>query len=57
MATSANLPKIGVVFAGCHTRIPLLRKLPFPVVGVIGALLCVNVVTWAAVGIVLVWLG
>lgn len=37
----------------CHGRIPGLRKLPFPAVGIIVALILANVLVWVAVAIVL----
>lgn len=37
-----------------HAQIPYLRKLPFPVIAIIVTLIIVNLLVWAAVGIVLV---
>lgn len=39
----------------CHRRVPGLRKLPFPAVGIIVGLVFANAVVWVAVGILLVW--
>ncbi|KAF2456475.1 high-affinity nickel-transport protein-domain-containing protein [Lineolata rhizophorae] len=36
-----------------HERVPGVRKLPFPAVAVIIALIAVNVIVWAAVGVIL----
>ena len=36
-----------------HGRVPGLRKLPVPVVGIITALIIANALAWVAVGIVL----
>lgn len=46
--------KVHAGLALCHHRIPGVRRLPSAVVGIISALLCVNVVAWAAIGIILV---
>ena len=40
----------------CHKRTPGIRKLPFPAVGIIIALVSANAIVWLAVGILLVWL-
>ena len=40
-----------------HAQIPGLRKLPLPALGIILLLVFVNMLTWAAVGVVLVWLS
>lgn len=37
----------------CHGRIPGLRKLPFPAVGIIIGLGLANALVWVAIGIVL----
>jgi high-affinity nickel-transport protein len=37
-----------------HARVPYLQKLPFPAIAIIATLIIVNLVVWAAVGIVLV---
>lgn len=37
-----------------HAGIPYLRKLPFPVIAIITTLVSVNLLVWAAVGVVLV---
>jgi hypothetical protein len=37
-----------------HERIPIIRRLPLSVIGVIVTVLFVNIVVWAGVGIVLV---
>lgn len=37
-----------------HSQIPYLRKLPAPVIGIIAALVMVNLICWAGVGVVLV---
>lgn len=37
-----------------HSRIPYLRRLPFPAIAIILTLIMVNLLVWAAVGIVLV---
>jgi antibiotic biosynthesis monooxygenase (ABM) superfamily enzyme len=37
-----------------HSRVPYLRRLPFPVIAIIVTLILVNLLVWAAVGIVLV---
>lgn len=39
-----------------HSRVPYLQKLPFPVIAIIVTLIVINLVVWAAVGIVLVCL-
>ncbi|KAF1961568.1 high affinity nickel transport protein nic1 [Byssothecium circinans] len=36
-----------------HSRVPYLRKLPFPALAIITTLITVNLLTWVAVGIVL----
>ncbi|RAR13036.1 high affinity nickel transport protein nic1 [Stemphylium lycopersici] len=38
-----------------HAGIPYLRKLPFPVIAIITTLVAVNLLVWAAVGVVLHW--
>jgi len=40
-----------------HSRVPYLQKLPFPVITIIVTLIVVNLIVWAAVGIVLVCAG
>lgn len=40
--------------ASYHAGVPGLRKLPFRAVVVIVALIAVNIIVWAAVGVVLV---
>ena len=37
-----------------HARTPLLRRLPLPALAIISLLVVVNLVVWAAAGIVLV---
>jgi len=37
-----------------HTRVPYLNRLPFPALAIIITLIGVNLLVWAAVGIVLV---
>jgi len=37
-----------------HARVPYLSKLPFPAIAIIVTLIVVNLVVWAAVGVVLV---
>lgn len=37
-----------------HAQVPYLQKLPFPAVAIIAILISVNLLVWAAVGIVLV---
>lgn len=37
-----------------HSRVPYLSKLPFPAIAIIITLIVVNLVVWAAVGVVLV---
>lgn len=37
-----------------HQRMPGLRKLPFPALGIVCVLLLVNAATWAATGVLLV---
>lgn len=37
-----------------HQRMPVLRKLPFPALGIVCVLLLVNAATWAATGVLLV---
>lgn len=37
-----------------HSRVPYLKKLPFPALAIIATLVIVNLLVWAAVGIVLV---
>jgi high-affinity nickel-transport protein len=39
-----------------HARVPYLQKLPFPAIAIIATLIVVNLLVWAAVGIVLVCL-
>lgn len=38
-----------------HARVPYISKLPFPAITIIVALIVVNLVVWAAVGVVLVY--
>ncbi|KAI8941980.1 hypothetical protein NX059_000091 [Plenodomus lindquistii] len=38
-----------------HSRVSYLNKLPFPVISIITTLIVVNLLVWAAVGIVLHW--
>lgn len=40
-----------------HSRIPYLRRLPFPAIAIIVTLIVVNLLVWAAVGVVLVRLS
>jgi high-affinity nickel-transport protein len=37
-----------------HSRVPYLQRLPFPAIAIIATLIVVNILVWAAVGIVLV---
>jgi high-affinity nickel-transport protein len=37
-----------------HAQVPYLRRLPFPVISIIVTLIIINLLVWAAVGIVLV---
>jgi high-affinity nickel-transport protein len=37
-----------------HSRVPYIQKLPFPAIAIIITLIIVNLLTWAAVGVVLV---
>lgn len=37
-----------------HARVPYLSKLPFPAIAIIFTLIVVNLIVWAAVGVVLV---
>jgi high-affinity nickel-transport protein len=37
-----------------HARVPYLQKLPFPAIAIIVTLIVVNLLVWAAVGVVLV---
>jgi high-affinity nickel-transport protein len=37
-----------------HSRVPYLQKLPFPAIAIILTLIIVNLLVWAAVGVVLV---
>lgn len=37
-----------------HARVPYLSKLPFPAIAIIVTLIVVNLIVWAAVGVVLV---
>jgi len=37
-----------------HSRVPYLSKLPFPAIAIIVTLIIVNLLVWAAVGVVLV---
>jgi high-affinity nickel-transport protein len=37
-----------------HSRIPYISKLPFPAIAIIVTLIVVNLLVWAAVGVVLV---
>lgn len=48
------LRRVSSKAARYHKRVPGIRKLPLPAAGIILALVTVNVVVWAAVGIVLV---
>ncbi len=52
-----GLPKLKVAIRtraiACHGCIPGLRKLPFPAVGIIVALVLANTLVWVAVAIVL----
>lgn len=41
--------------SGYHSRVPYISKLPFPAIAIIVALVTVNLVVWAAVGVVLVY--
>ncbi|KAH7076117.1 high-affinity nickel-transport protein-domain-containing protein [Paraphoma chrysanthemicola] len=38
-----------------HSRIPYIQKLPFPAIAIIVTLIVVNLLVWAAVGVVLHW--
>ena len=38
-----------------HERVPGLRRMPLPALGIILLLVIVNLVVWVGVGIVLVW--
>ena len=38
-----------------HSRVPYINKIPFPAIAIIVALIAVNLVVWAAVGVVLVY--
>jgi high-affinity nickel-transport protein len=40
--------------SGYHARVPYLSRLPFPALAIIVTLIVVNLLVWAAVGIVLV---
>lgn len=37
-----------------HSRVPYISKLPFPAIAIIVTLIVVNLLVWAAVGVVLV---
>lgn len=37
-----------------HSRVPYISKLPFPAIAIIVTLVVVNLIVWAAVGVVLV---
>lgn len=37
-----------------HEKVPVLNRLPFPSIAIIGLLLVVNILVWIAVGIALV---
>ena len=37
-----------------HAKVPVVKKLPVPVIGIILALILINLIVWAAVGVVLV---
>lgn len=37
-----------------HSRVPYISKLPFPAIAIIITLIVVNLIVWAAVGVVLV---
>ena len=37
-----------------HSRVPGLKKLPFPAVAIIALLIFVNIIVWVAAGIILV---
>jgi high-affinity nickel-transport protein len=37
-----------------HSRVPYLSKLPFPAIAIIVTLIAINLLVWAAVGVVLV---
>jgi high-affinity nickel-transport protein len=37
-----------------HGRIPGLRQLPFPVIGIISAIAALNIIVWVGVGAILV---
>ena len=37
-----------------HARVPYLNKLPFAAIGIIITLIFINLIVWAAVGVVLV---
>jgi high-affinity nickel-transport protein len=48
--------KVSTKASRYHARVPYLQKLPFPVIAIIAPLIVVNLLVWAAVGIVLVCL-
>jgi high-affinity nickel-transport protein len=45
---------MGVKASHYHARTPYLHNLPFPAIAIIVTLIVVNLLVWAAVGIVLV---
>jgi hypothetical protein len=45
---------VGTKASQYHAQIPYLHKLPFPAIAIIVTLIVVNLLVWAAVGIVLV---
>ena len=47
--------KVNAQLALYHSNVPGIRRLPFPVIAVISALLLVNAIAWVAIGIILVW--
>lgn len=51
---SSRLAKAKVAAEQCHGRIPYLRKLPVPVVGIIATVIIANIVCWAGAGVALV---
>jgi high-affinity nickel-transport protein len=51
---SSFLRNVSKKASAYHSRVPYLSKLPFPAIAIIVILIVVNLLTWAAVGIVLV---
>jgi high-affinity nickel-transport protein len=48
------LHRVGAKASHYHARTPYLHNLPFPAITIIVALIVVNLLVWAAVGILLV---